>query len=81
MKKQKEKKVDVVQPDGETEVPAKILAAAVRDIGAAARKLTSSGLNRRAIVLLLHDACVGVGKTQIDAILDAMETLERRYLR
>jgi hypothetical protein len=57
-----------------------ILAEAIVRIGEAADKLKSSGLNRKAIVLLLHDA-TKVGKKDIDAILNALPRLRGWYCR
>jgi hypothetical protein len=41
-------------------------------------QINESGLKRRAIVLLLHDA-TGVGKKDIMSILDAAPLLVERY--
>lgn len=57
-----------------------VLAAAIRDIGEAARRLKSSGLNRKAVVLLLADSSK-CSRSAVNAVLDAMEQLERDYCR
>lgn len=50
------------------------------------RKLLSSGLNRRTIVLLIQDAAPMVnrkklGTTEIKAVLEGMESLERVHIK
>lgn len=57
-----------------------ILAEAIVRIGEAAEKLNASGLNRKAIVLLLHDA-TKVGKKDIETILDALPRLRGWYCK
>lgn len=72
------KPIQVVQPD--EPIPAKILAKAIRDLGDGIRAMNRAGLSERAQVLLLHDAS-GVGKPDIRRVLDAMQHLERLYLK
>lgn len=57
-----------------------ILAEAIVRIGDAVAKLNGSGLNRKAIVLLLHDA-TKVNKSDIIAILDALPRLRGWYCK
>lgn len=57
-----------------------ILAEAILRLGDASAKLKSNGLNRKAIVLLLHDM-TKVGKREIETILDALPILHRHYCR
>lgn len=57
-----------------------ILAEAIVRIGAGFQKLKQSGVNEKAIVLLLHDA-TGVGKPAIRQILDALPRLAGWYCR
>ncbi len=57
-----------------------ILAEAIVRIGDAAAKLNSSGLNRKAIILLLHDA-TKVGKKDIETVLDALPRLRGWYCK
>lgn len=59
---------------------AKKLAEAVRRIDDAVAALAKSGLNRRALVVLLHDATSGVSKRDINAVLDGLEELAKLYL-
>lgn len=57
-----------------------ILAEAIVRIGDNVKKLSDSGLNRKAVVLLLHDA-TKVSKRDIGAILDALPRLRGWYCR
>lgn len=57
-----------------------ILAEAIVRLGDAVKKLDASGLNRKAIVLLLQDA-TKVPKRDIIAILDAIPRLRGWYCR
>lgn len=58
---------------------AKRLAEAVRRIDAGMKALSSSGLNRRAIVTLLHDM-TEVGKRDINTVLNGLENLGDTFL-
>lgn len=64
-------------PNTETK---EILAEAIVRLGAAVTKLNKSGLNKRAIVCLLHDA-TKLPKKEITLIIDAIPQLERWYCR
>lgn len=57
-----------------------ILAEAIVRIGDAVTKLNNSGLNRKAIIILLHEA-TKVGKKDIETILDALPRLRGWYCR
>jgi len=57
-----------------------ILAEAIVRIGDAVTKLNASGLNKKAIVLLLNDA-TKVNKTEIIKILDALPKLRGWYCK
>lgn len=71
----------VVKQDEEKPVSREVLADAIVKLADAAAALQKgSGLNRRAIVVLLHDAS-GVGKLEIRAVLDAMEDLKKNFCR
>jgi len=63
---------------GEEEVPKEILADAIVKISDGFQRLKGSGLNRRAIVVLVKDAS-GVGMGDVNRILDAMEKLKDWY--
>jgi hypothetical protein len=58
---------------------AKKLAASIEKIDKAMKEFNSSGLNRKAIVVLLHDF-TEVSKRDINTILDGLEDLGRLYL-
>lgn len=57
-----------------------ILAEAIVRIGDGMKKLTESGLNEKAIVVLLHDA-TGLSKRDIKTVLDAQRRLAGWYCR
>ena len=73
------KKKVIVAQDSSVPVPAEILAASIVRIGDAADRLMKSGLNRRAIILLLS-ASAKVGRPVVEAVLDAMLDLKSTYL-
>lgn len=52
----------------------------IRDVSACVSKLTGRGFNRRAVVVLLRDA-TGLGKREIESVLDGLTELERRYCK
>jgi hypothetical protein len=58
---------------------ARKLAHAVIRIDEAVKTIASSGLNRRAIITLLHDA-TNVGKRDINDVLNGLEQLGELYL-
>ena len=57
-----------------------VLAAAIVRIGEAAEQLRKSGLNERAIVVLLHDG-TKVGMSDIRAVLNGLRQLRGWYCR
>lgn len=66
-----------IEPDaGERHL---ILANVIEDVSAAMKRLLASGLNRRAIEVLVRDSAPGVGLADIRAVLDALEGLKARY--
>ena len=73
------KKVNIKQ-DEENPVPAEILAEAIKRIGDATRKLDASGLNDKAIVLLLSHSS-GVSKTEVSNVLWALRNIEQTFLK
>jgi hypothetical protein len=77
----KSKSTVTVVDDPEHPVDRQVLATAIRDISKAMNGLLKSGLNRRAITLLVWDACTAVPKTHVQAVLDALPDLEKRYCR
>ena len=56
------------------------LAEAIMRIGDAMRKLESSGLNRRAVIVLLHDA-TKLPKRDIELMLDTLPKLQHMFCR
>lgn len=73
------KKVEVVQ-DFENPIPVKILAESIKSIAEGYRKLRASGLNDRAITVLLKDA-TGVPSIKIRMVMQALSQLDRLYLK
>ena len=63
---------------GEEKVPTEVLAEAIVKISEGFLQLKRSGLNRRAIVVLVKDAS-GVGIYEIQKVLNALEDLRRMY--
>ncbi|NNF58936.1 MAG: hypothetical protein HKN04_11925 [Rhodothermaceae bacterium] len=51
------------------------IANAIREIQGATRALLQAGLTRRALVVLIQDRTVGIGKKEIGIILTALEDL------
>lgn len=72
-------KVNVVQ-EKDKPVEVSVLAQAIVDISDAAKRLSRSGLNRKAIVILLSHQC-GLGQGTVRAVLDGIADLEATYLR
>jgi len=75
--KMRKKKIEVEQVEGE-EVAAKVLANSIVSISDSAEKLLKSGLNRRAITVLIKDSS-GVTLSDITKVLDAMKDLKKNY--
>lgn len=74
----KQPKVVVVQ-DEANPVEKSVLAKAIIDISMAAKKLTSAGINRKGIVVLLSHS-TKLPQTIVKAVLDGMEELQETYL-
>lgn len=73
------KTVAKVVQNQEQPIETSVLAKAIVDIGAAAKRLSQSGLNRKAVVLLIaHDA--GVSQSAVKAVLDSLTNLQATYL-
>ena len=70
-------RVNVIQ-DEETPVPKDILAAEICKLSDATNKLILSGLNQKAVVILLRDA-TGLSKRDINAVLDGLGQLRAEY--
>ena len=71
------KAVKVVQQP-EDEVPAEIIAKAIIEIDTAMRRLSRSGLKRKAVVALIHDMS-GIRKTDIEIVLNNLESLRSTW--
>lgn len=70
----------IKQPEGKPEIPEPILAEAILEIHKGFKRLRMSGLNRRGIVVLVRDAS-GVSMHDINAVLDALDSLADKYTR
>lgn len=70
----------VVKQDGEKPVEVEVLAAAIVEIGKAAKRLAQSSLNRKAVIVLLAHQ-TGIGQGVIKTVLDGISDLEATYLR
>jgi hypothetical protein len=56
------------------------LADCIRSVSQASQRLLKSGLNRTAIVVLLHDMS-GLSKRDITTVLNNLESLATRYTK
>ena len=68
----------IVKQNEEQPVPTEILADAIVDISRGVKRLTASGLNRKAIEVLIRDSC-GVSLTDIRKVIDSLGTLADKY--
>lgn len=57
-----------------------VIADVIEDIAEGMKRITSGKLNERAVILLIADAS-GVGKTDVQKVLEGMEGLRRRFRR
>lgn len=80
MSKSKNSKVKIIQAKDQQEVPAEVIAQSLVEISDAAKKLANGRLKREAIVTLIKDK-TGIHKTQINTVLDSLETLKHDWLR
>lgn len=78
----------IKQQEGEPEVAKEILAQAIIRMSDALVSLKKSGINEKAIIVLVHDAIPGnysgkkvIGKRDIKAVFDALAELKERYTR
>lgn len=72
------KKDIVIEQDPEAPVAQEVLAQAIVDISAAAKKLCKSGLNKKAIVVLVAHSS-GRPQYVVGLVLDALEQLAKDY--
>lgn len=71
-----------VKQDPANEIPVEVLADAIVQVADAAKRLLSSRLTTRAVVLLIHDACGGaVGKRDIQMVLEKSAMLAATYIK
>ncbi len=75
----RDRKSDPPPPPELTKEDCLRLVDAIKKIDKGARMLSESGLNRRAIVTLLHDV-TEVGKRDINAVLDGLDILAEKFL-
>lgn len=69
-----------IAQDPENPVKREILAQSIVDISTSFNKLTRSGLNRRAIVVLIADD-TKFSKGAIEAVLKSLDSLAQNYTR
>jgi hypothetical protein len=69
-----------IQVENPNEQPVEVIADAIVSIGNAMRVLSSSRLQRRAIVALIHDNSK-IPKRTIEFVLNNLETLEATWLK
>jgi hypothetical protein len=82
LKKAEDWQQPVVKQSEENPVIREILAEAIVKIGKAAEQLQRSGINERAIIVLLHDYLnAKVGKNDIKLVLHALPELQRMYCK
>ena len=62
------------------DTPPEVLAAAIVDTAKAARNLLGSRLNRRAVIVLLHNSCK-VSQRDIERVLAAAAELDKTFLK
>ena len=72
------KRVKIVKSDPPESV--EILAEAIVNIGAASNKLLKTGINKRAIIILIHDM-TKLPKGTIKQVLESLPQLERWYCK
>ena len=63
-----------VRQDPQEPIAAEVMAKAIIEISDAMKKLSTSGLKRNAIVVLIHDRS-GIGKRDIEVVLNNLEML------
>ena len=72
--------VNIVPMDGEEPLPVNVIERAIVDIASAAKKIASTRLSQRALILLIHDVSK-VGKRDIELVLNNLEQLEDLWLK
>jgi thiamine monophosphate kinase len=69
-------KINVQQP--EPPIPAEVMAQAIIDISDGMKKLSNSGLKRKAVVALIHDQSK-ISKRHIEIVLNNLECLRQDW--
>jgi hypothetical protein len=72
--------VTVVPKAGDEPLPVEVIERAVVELAAGMKRLNDTRLKRETIVALLHDTS-GIGKRQIEVILNCLDRLEQLYLK
>lgn len=67
-----------VKQDEQAPIAAEIMAKAIIDIAEAMKRLGNSGLRRKAVVALIHDTS-GIGKRDIEIVLNNLESLRATW--
>lgn len=78
------KEIKLIQEEGQEEVPMEVIASAIVKLSDSAHKLLNSGLNKRALIVLLHDSMGGgskVGRPAIAAVLEQLPKLKEIYVQ
>jgi len=68
-----------VKQNSDQPVAAEVIAEAIIGISESMKRLTASGLKRKAIVALVHDHS-GIGKRDIEIVLNNLESLRETWL-
>lgn len=61
--------------------PVEEVAQAIVDIAAAMKKMNETRLRKSAIIVLIHAQLRGVGKREIELVLDSLENMDKTWLR
>lgn len=73
-------KTKLVQDPNKDEVPAEVLAQSIEDVAKGMRKILATRLTKRALMVLIRDAC-SISLREIEKVLDSVEHLDRRFLK
>lgn len=79
----------IVKQNEEKPVPVEVLAESIKNISAGVKKLLEGPLNERALLLLIQNAAPSIGSypsrkvtnTEVRAVLEGIESLERVYIK
>jgi hypothetical protein len=73
------KTATIVKQNTDQPVAAEVIAEAIIGVSESMKRLTTSGLKRKAIVALVHDHS-GIGKRDIEIVLNNLESLRETWL-